>query len=224
MSIRRPPIPPVASIPAIAVPPPPSDGEWQAIVDRHKAARERLDKFIADEDKCLWRERSYPVDVPLPLFSGSANGGYPVSIGVINIDLGSTFYVLGIESSYTVTGTLLEDGFSNGVTVIYAGSKATLTLPETIRPAIFDYTWTIRDSATDRDWCNVPLPSAVIRTGNMGYFGVAAQARVAGGTKVTVTINPTLFNQSSQLSGLYNFDSHSLQFVLTGIEVKDGAL
>ena len=234
MSIRRPPIPPrvarppLASISTVAVPPPPSDEEWQAIADRHKAAKDKLDKFIADGEKCLWKERAYPVDIPLPLFSGTvANGGYPVSIGVINIDLGSTFYVLGIESSYTITGKLLEDGVGDGNTppgILVAGSPATLTLPETIRPWVFDFTWTIRDSATDRDWCNVPLPSGVIRTGNLGYSNAGGQARVAGGTKVTVTINPTRFVTTNNLSGLYDIDSHSLQFVFTGIEVKDGAL
>lgn len=236
MSIRRPPIPPsiarppLASIPVVAVPPPPSDAEWQAIADRHKAAKYRLDKFIEDEGKCLWKERSYPVDIILPLFSGNPVGtdGYPVSIGVINVDLGSTFYVLGIESSYTVTGTLLEDGVGDaGGAVVSPGSKATLTLPETIRPFVFDYTWTIRDSATDRDWCNVPIPSGVIRTGNLGYFNAGGQARVAGGTKITVTINPTLFNNNSataNVCGLDQLDSHSLQLVLTGIEVKDGVM
>lgn len=232
MSIRRPPIPPsfkppLASIPTAPVAPPaPSAAEWQAIAARHKAAKDKLDKFIEDQDKCLWKERVYPVDIVLPLFSGTNNtSGYPVSIGVINIELGSTFYVLGVEASYTVTGTLLEDGVGDNMGgVIYAGSPATLTVPETLRPFIMDYTWTIRDSATDRDWCNVPIPSGVLRTGNRGYFNANAQARVAGGTKVTITVNQTFFDQNSKQSGLYELKSHSLQFVLTGVEVKDGAL
>lgn len=162
----------------------------------------------------MWWERAYPVDISLPLFSGSAgDGGYPASVGVLNIELGTTFYVLGIEAPYTCTGNLSEDG-----------SDATLTIPETLRPLIMDYTWTIRDNAMDRDWCNVPIPSSVIRTGNLGMFGVNAQARLSGGTKVTVTINQTFFDKNSTASGLKTFSSHSLQFVLTGISVKDGVL
>lgn len=218
MSIRRPPIipgpvPPLASIPTIAAPPPPSDAEWQALVDRHKAATARLDKFLEDEGKCLWRERAYPVDILLPLFSGSTNnGGYPASVGVLNIEAGSTFFALGLEAPYTCSGKLSEDN-----------SSATLTIPETLRPLIMDYTWSIRDNSTDRDWSNIPLPSSVIRTGNMGMFGLNAQARLSGGTKVTITVNQTFFDPNSTASGLKTFSSHSLQFVLTGIEVKDGA-
>lgn len=231
MSIRRPPfvpgpVPPLASIPTVSVPPPPTEAEWQAIVARHKAATDRLDKFIEEGDKCLWWERAYPVDIELPLFSGaSGDGGYPVSIGVINIELGSTFYVLGVESSYSVTGTLIEDGYpAFPPNPAFDGSPATLTVPETLRPFIMDYTWTIRDNATDRDWCNVPVPSAVLRSGNLGCFNQNAQARMAGGTKVTITVNQNYFNASSVESGLKTISSHSLQFVLTGIEVKDGVL
>ena len=179
--------------------------------------------MIEDSGKCLWYERAYPVDIVLPLFSGTvADGGYPVSVGIINIELGATFYVLGVEASYSATGTLIEDG-NQFATPPFDGSPATLTVPETIRASIFDYTWTIRDSATDRDWCNAPVPSGVLRTGNLGMYGQNAQARVAGGTKITVTINPTYFSNNS-LCGLNSITSHSLQFVFTGIEVKDGAL
>ena len=218
MSIRRPPVvvgprPPLVAMTQVK-PAPVTEEEWAALAARHKSASDRLNQLIASADKSLWWERAYPVDVDLPLFTGSStDGGYPASIGVINIELGTTFYVLGLEAPYTCTGVLSEDD-----------SPATLTIPETLRPSIMDYTWTIRDSSTDRDWCNIPLPSAVIRTGNLGMFGLNAQAKLSGGTRVTVTVNQTFFDANSEASGLKTFSSHSLQFVLTGISVKDGAL
>ncbi len=148
------------------------------------------------------------MDIPLPLFTGMA------AQGVLNIDAGETFYVLGIEAPYTCIGVLSEDG----------STPATLTIPETLRPLIFDYTWSIRDSGDDRDWSNIAVPSEVIRTGNIGRNEIMAQKRLPGGTKVTVTINSTFFDSTSQATGLSDFTGHSLQFVLSGVSVKDGVL
>jgi hypothetical protein len=188
--------------------------EWSLLESRRDAAMKKLQKFEDDNEKPNWINRAYPVDIDLPLFTGSSTaGGYPASFGVFNVDSGSTFFALGIEAFYTCTGVLSEDN-----------SPATLTLPETLRPSVFDYTWSIRDSITDRDWSNIPLPSAVIRTGNMGLFGIGAQARIGGGTRITITVNPTYFDSSSTSTGLKTFSSHSLQFILSGIAIKDGAL
>lgn len=174
----------------------------------------RLAKLQADSELPLWWNRSYPVNIALPLFTGTtAGGGYPAASGVLNIDTGITFFALGLEASYTVNGLLTEDD-----------SPASLTMPESMRPRIFDATWTIRDSGTDRDWSNLAVPLSVIRTGNMGNFAVGAQARLAGGTKVTITVNPTYFDSTSTATGLKTFSSHSLQFVITGVAVKDGVL
>lgn len=188
--------------------------EWEKILSRREKAMARLAQLQADSEVPLWWNRAYPLDIAMPLFTGSATGGgYPASFGEFNTDAGSTFFALGIEAEYTATGILAEDS-----------SPATLTIPETLRPLIFDYTWTIRDSAFDRDWMNVAVPSYVIRLGNLGMFGIGAQARLAGGTRVSFTVNPVFFNAASTATGLKTFSSHTLQFVLTGIALKDGVL
>lgn len=189
--------------------------EWEKLAARRDRAMARLAKLQADSEEPLWWNRAYPLDVVMPLFSGSASGGgYPASFGEFNTDSGSTFFALGIEAPYTVSGVLAEDGVT----------PATLTIPESMRPAIFDYTFGIRDSASDRDWMNTPIPSYVIRMGNLGMFGIGGQARLPGGTRVSITVNPVFFDAASASTGITTFSSHNLQFVLSGIAVKDGVL
>ena len=189
--------------------------EWEKIAARREKAMARLAQLQEESEKPLWWNRAYPLDIAMPLFTGtSSGGGYPASFGEFNTDVGATFFALGIEAIYSVSGLLAEDGTS----------PATIPIPESQRPIIFDYTWSIRDSASDRDWMDRPLPSYVIRTGNLGMIGIGGQARLAGGTKVQFTVNPTYFNASPTTTGIVEFSSHTLQMVLSGIAVKDGVL
>jgi hypothetical protein len=179
---------------------------------RLEYAKKKLAQLEADDAKPQFYEHTYPVDIPLPLIDPSS-GAFPAAFGTMEVNAGVTFFPLGISASYTVTG-ILDDG-----------SPATVTVPPSLMPLIFDYTWMMRDSSTDRDWGNISLPSSLMRGGNMtGFRFGRGHGRMSGGTQIIVTINPTFFSASSTATGLAEFTSHSLQVELVGVEVLDGVL
>ncbi len=188
--------------------------DWLELKKRLDEAEEELLDLEADPDKPLWWNRAYVIDIPLPLFINTA------VFGTFTVDADHEFFVLGQEAFYSATGLVTETVDVSPVT-----SPATLVIPESLRPLIFDYTWMLHDSGTDRDWGNLPLPSSVFRNGNMhGLNYNGGQARLRGGTLVTATINPTFFDVNSTATGLSDFESHSLQIILSGIAVRKGAL
>lgn len=185
----------------------------EKIMARLAYARKRLGQLEQDDERPQFYEHSYPVDIPLPLIDPSASGAYPAAYGTVEVNSGVTFFAIGVSASYTVTG-VLDDS-----------SPATLTLPESLRPLVFDYTWMMRDNGSDRDWGNLPLPSALMRGGNMrGFRFGCGHSRMVGGSQVLITINPTFFDLNSSATGLSTFTSHSLQVELVGVEVRDGVL
>lgn len=176
-----------------------------------EAAKSQLAQLEADADKPFFWNRAYPLIVSsIPLMANN------VSFAEFVVDQGTTFYAKSLEAHYIVSGTLAEDS-----------SPATITIPETVRSNIFDFTWMIRDSGTARDWGNLPLPSSIIMGGNINALDfMNGQAFLPGGSKVTLTINATRYNAAeiNLYTGLSAVDSHSLRVVMTGIAVRDGAL
>lgn len=181
--------------------------EWDAVRARLERARRSFENVLVDEQSWM-RWRMFPIDIPLPMVAPD------VATGTVSTDIGSTVFVMGIEAHYVVSGTLEEDE-----------SPASITIPETQRTKIMDYHWMLRDESTNRDWGNLPLPSSLMRSGNINPFKfMGAHARLRGGTKVTATINLDFFTSSPLLVPLVDVKSHTLQVILSGIEVKDGVL
>lgn len=183
--------------------------QWDKIAVRMAAAKKELEALQKDPDKPDWWNRAYPAKVTLPLSTGT------VAFGQFTVDPGTTFFAKTIQAVYEVSGVLAEDSVTN----------ATLVIPESMRPQVFDYTWRVRDSGTDRDWSNLPVPSSVLRGGNVNpMVFLNGQARIRGGARVQFTVNPTFFDSTSTSTGVQTVSNHSLTFVLTGVAVRDGVL
>jgi hypothetical protein len=186
--------------------------ELAAVEARYKAAEKRLEDLAREDDKPPFWNKAYLMTVPLPMFAPNA------AFGSFTVDNGTTFFAKGIEAHYECSGELSQ-------LIPLNNSPATLTIPETLRTLIMDYEWTIRDNGTGRDWSNLPLPSAVLRSGNVqGMWFSRGQARLRGGTLVTITTNLSFFDAASDASGLKNITSHSLQFIVTGVSFRNEVL
>jgi hypothetical protein len=178
-------------------------------------------RLAALSDDELWKNHNVVVDIKLPI--AVVNGAGNAAFGSQTIDNGWEFYCVGPPSAhYSASGVLAIDGTT----------PATLAIPESMRPDMFDFTWNVRDNTMGRDWCNLPMPSSVLSTGNMGFrrfngqdgTELRARAKMRGGTRIDVTINPIFFNPASFTSGLQTIVTHKLQFIFSGVYVKEGVL
>lgn len=91
-------------------------------------------------------------------------------------ELVATMLVVGSPSS--------ESGFP-------APPAQKYTLPPIGCFQAMSYTWRVRDTSTDRDWSDSPLPSTYVQQSNVGGYRLPSWALLEPGTELQVTLAPT---------------------------------
>jgi len=99
------------------------------------------------------------------------------------------------------------------ITGVANSNKFTLS-PEL---SIFDFTWRIRDTATDREWQNTPLPSYFLASGLTSPLSMPWSAPLRPGAEVETTIVPT--QSGAAFPGFDSVTSYTLQIAFVGFEV-----
>lgn len=149
------------------------------------------------------------------------------------VDTGATFHCATIESSLRVVG---DASVASGGGVYIAGQTAVLTLPYSPptsangrqangRNEFFEYLWKIRDTGSDREWQNLPMPSVFMDSGAISPLVLPVHGRVGGGSEVFVEITPVLTLPSpgvSSVTGIFrNIYKYILHISLAGTEVPE---
>lgn len=106
-------------------------------------------------------------------------GGGPQENSV-NVDVGTIFRCAYVESFVRVVG--------NGST----SDEIQATLPPDQRLRLFDFFWRIRDTGSDRDWCDRPQPSQFLGGGAIEPLWLPRALPIGGGTALHVQIDPTV--------------------------------
>lgn len=97
-----------------------------------------------------------------------------------------------------------------------AASK--LTLPWYAAQRLMPFTWQVRDTSTDRDWSDAPLPSVFMQQGFVGGYRLPAAVVVEPGTEVQAVIQPNFLRNSVQ-PYIQTLSSVEVQFSFIGFEV-----
>lgn len=117
----------------------------------------------------------------------------------------SRFFCQEVVTSVSVIGQITGVANSNKFTLSPEWTGA------------LDFTWRIRDTATDREWQNTPLPSYFLASGLTSPLSMPWSTPLRPGAEVETTIVPT---QSG--AALLNFDSvtsYTVQIAFVGFEV-----
>lgn len=146
------------------------------------------------------------------------------------VDGDTTFHCSRIETSVRVVGQTLIPGANLGDPSI-PGQVAQVTLPYGFQTAgstnthyrqdLFDFTWRVHDTSTDREWQNVEMPSVFLLSGMLQGLDLPVHAVVPGGTEISVEVEPIRIKFDFINTTL--FDSmlrYTLHFSLEGHEVR----
>jgi len=101
----------------------------------------------------------------------------------VTVESGTIFRCAYIESFLTAIGTAVDVHSTTNVTV-------QATLPWDQRLLMFDYFWSVRDTGTDREWCDRPQPSLFGGGGYVGPLWLPRRVVLGGGTVIAVKIDP----------------------------------
>lgn len=93
-----------------------------------------------------------------------------------------------------------------------------VTLPWYAAQAVMPFTWQVRDTSTDRDWSDAPLPSVFAQQSFVGGYRLPAAVVVEPGTEVQAIIQPN-FIRNTVTSYLASLSSVEIQFSFIGFEV-----
>lgn len=90
--------------------------------------------------------------------------------------------------------------------------------PFPLTDRVLDFLWKVRDTSTDREWSDYPLPSYVLPIeGLIGGYALPAPAVLDPGTEVEVSITPLAARRS--LFPIQNISKISVLFSFVGFEV-----
>lgn len=92
-----------------------------------------------------------------------------------------------------------------------------LTLPPESTNAL-DFLWRIRDTSTDREWQNQPLPRYFLASGLTSAFDLPWSAPVRPGAEIETTIVPTVIGSNPTFS-ISDVVSYTVQISFFGFEV-----
>lgn len=174
--------------------------------DRLEACKARLRDLRQEPDAPLWKEMAYSVRVELPTITRIP------AFGNCTTEQGWVFLCKEMQPNYEISGLLEEDHTSG----------CTIQIPESSRLVVFEYTWLVRDTGSNQPWSNLPVPSWVLRGGNMqGLRFIKGHRRVRGGSRIEFTINPTVINLSSGFTGVSSPTGHALNIALRGVAIRD---
>jgi hypothetical protein len=93
-----------------------------------------------------------------------------------------------------------------------------LTLPWYAAQRVMPFTWQVRDTSTDRDWSDAPLPSVFAQQGFVGGYRLPAAVVLEPGTEVQTTIQPN-FVRNNVAPYIEILSGIEVQFSFIGFEV-----
>lgn len=133
------------------------------------------------------------------------------------VESGTIFRCAAIESFVTAIGTATD---------VHSGAPVTVqaTLPWDQRLMMFDYLWRIRDTGTDREWCDQPQPSLFGGGGHLGPLWLPRRNILGGGTVIFASVEPFLSQVSQTSSSFFRNGSvqqYNLQMSFIGHQVPD---
>lgn len=171
-----------------------------------KAIEERTKRVDELEKDRKHREESnfrYVLDYTFP-FDGT-NIPAPQTRSFV-VKAGTRFIVKAFEGVYGLQG----DG------------QRTFIDPLTRYLGFFRFNFLIRDTGTDRQWSDHPMPDQVLlsRYLNPHIFG-AGHAQLDGGSEVSVDIIPTFSSSPANASPFTTITDHVLQVAFAGIQVNE---
>lgn len=109
------------------------------------------------------------------------------------VESGTIFRCAYIESFVRAVGTG-ESVYTDPPT--FPAVQATLGWDK--RLMFFDYFWSVRDTGTDREWCNRPQPSLFGGGGYTGPFWLPRRNVLGGGTVIYGKISPIVAQQTAE--------------------------
>lgn len=186
------------------------DDVQQMIVNEVK----RLERVIEKRAKALEQleakaqrrtaPRRYVLEFSIPAGTG-ALPQQPVTRSFVVDKEASRFFCQDVVCSVSAVGTI------TGVT---SSNKLTLS-PEWL--STLDFLWRIRDTSTDREWQNEPLPRYFMASGLTAGLNMPWSSPLRPGAEIEVTIVPTLV--SGNVVGINPVLSYTLQIAFVGFEV-----
>ena len=147
--------------------------------------------------------RRYVLEYDLPAGSNALNRPFTRSF-VVDKDC-SRFFCQDVVFSIAAVGEIM--GVTNS-------NKMTLT-PEWA--GTLDFTWRIRDTSTDREWQNTPLPRYFLASGLTAGLSLPWSSSLRPGAEIETTIVPT--QARTPINGFNSVTSYTLQIAFVGFEV-----
>jgi len=137
----------------------------------------------------------------------------------VTVETGMIFRCAYVESFLRAVGTA-EDSYSG------EDVSVQVTLPWNIRLNLFDYFWRVRDTGTDREWMDQPLPSLFGGGGYTGPLWLPRRTILGGGSVIFSTVEPFRSEMNQSASGFFadgTIQQYVLQISFVGHEVPDGS-
>lgn len=194
---------------------PPGNGDDDIEYAKIQGAIESASKRIAAyEDQIGPKIRPYRYVVNMAYEGNIDNDDFPsqVRIASVQIKEGTIFYAKRLECVYSVVGTLASNS-----------QAITLTVPASVRIPIFRFLWSVRDTGSDREWQNSPLPDSLLFTGNTnGFVLKGGHFLLSGGSELVIAVNASINTGGLPFTNvpLTAISSHQLQFSFAGVEVR----
>ena len=185
------------------------DDVQQMIVNEVK----RLERFIEKrakalvhlEDKSQRRTapRRYVLEFSIPAGTGALN--QPITRSFVVDKEAARFFCQDVVCSVSVVGEIAGVANSNKLTLSpeWTGS--------------LDFLWRIRDTSTDREWQNEPLPRYFMASGLTAGLNMPWSSPLRPGAEIETTIVTTL--ASAGILGFTSVLSYTLQIAFVGFEV-----
>lgn len=167
---------------------------------------------------------SFPTD-----FDGIRNRRYTIELDFqagslvpqersVNVENGTIFRCAYVESFVQAIGQGV-DRFSGQPITVFA------TLPWNGRLAYFDFFWRIRDTGTDREWCDQPQPSLFLGGGYVEPMWLPRRVVLGGGTTLFAEIDPFIsLSDAGDLPGFFYggaINAYRVKLSFVGHEVPD---
>ncbi len=136
--------------------------------------------------------------------------------GAVAVRSGTIFRCAYVESFVRAVGTA-DDPFDPTQAI-----TGQVTLPWDLRLAAFDFLWTVRDTGTDREWCNRPQPSLFFGGGYVGGLWLPRATILGGGTNIVPSLTPIVCHSTD--NGYFNggtISEYIVQMSFVGHEIPD---
>lgn len=171
----------------------------ERVIEKRAKALEQLEAKVQRRTS----PRRYVLEFPIPADNKFLNQPFTRSF-VVDRDC-TRFFCQSLAVSIAAVGR---------VPLVANSNKA--TLPPSVLDAL-DFTWRIRDTSTDREWQNAPLPRYFLASGLTTALDLPWPATARPGTEIEATLVPSILSQSTIL--LSDITSYTVQISFVGFEV-----